>query len=178
MSAGDGAKGRRNYRWAQVSIEAVGPTPGSYQVLIRRHPRTGELAFFRCYSPAPASLNTVVRVAGLRWRIEESFQTAKGQVGLDQHQVRTWNSWYRWHSLVMLAHAFLAVAAARSQQHTPTTPALIRLSVNEIRNLFTALTATMHAIDHILHWSRWRRQHQARAQACHYRTRGHTLAGP
>jgi SRSO17 transposase len=40
------------------------------------------------------------------WRIEERFQTSKGLVGLDQHQVRRWRSWYRWTTLAMLAHAF------------------------------------------------------------------------
>jgi SRSO17 transposase len=51
----------------------------------------------------------LVRVAGRRWTIEESFQTSKGQTGLDEHQVRTWTSWYRWTTLVLLAHLFLAI---------------------------------------------------------------------
>lgn len=181
VSAGDGAKGKRLYRWARIAIdpgaESGGADSGVHAVLVRRHPRTKELAYFRCYSPIPVSPATFVQVAGLRWRIEESFQAAKGQLGLDQHQVRTWTSWYRWHTLVMLAHAFLAVAAAISRRERPSTPTLIRLSVNEIRKLFTTLTdtaRTLRPVAHILHCSWWRRQHQARARICHHKRRGHT----
>ena len=175
LSAGAGAKGRRNYRWAKITIDAVSPRVGEHTVLVRRHPRTGELAYYRCYSPTPAPLTALVRVAGLRWRIEESFQAAKSQTGLDEHQVRTWTSWYRWHTLVMLAYAFLTVAATISRRQTPTTPTLIRLSVNEIRKLFSTLArGTQATIGHVLHWSCWRRQHQARARIYHYRQRGHT----
>lgn len=176
VSAGDGAKGKRLYRWAKIAIDP-GTDAGTHVVLIRRHPRTKDVAYFRCFSPTPASLATFVRVAGLRWRIEESFQAAKGQTGLDEHQVRSWTSWYRWHTLVMFAYAFLAVATANSRRATPTTDSLIRLSVNEIRTLFTTLagiTRTVRSVAHVLHWSRWRRRHQARARTCHYKTRGHT----
>lgn len=175
LSAGTGAKGKRNYRWAQITIDTPGTRSAEHTILVRRHPRTGELAFFRCYSPTPVTRQTLVSVAGLRWRIEESFQAAKSQTGLDDHQVRTWNSWYRWHSLVMLAHAFLAVAATISRRRAPTTTTLIQLSVNEIRKLFTTLaTTTPAATKHTLHWSTWRRQHQAHARTCHYHRRGHT----
>ena len=79
--------------------------------MIRRHQRTGELAFYRCWTPCPVPLSTLVRVAGTRWTVEERFQTGKGLCGLDQHQVRRWRSWYRWVTLVMVAYAFLVVAA-------------------------------------------------------------------
>jgi SRSO17 transposase len=76
-------------------------------LLVRRHRRTGELAFYRCYSPQNVPLRELVRVAGRRWTIEESFQTGKGLAGLDEHQVRRWTSWRRWALLAMLAHALL-----------------------------------------------------------------------
>jgi len=143
-------------------------------LLIRRNDTTGELAFLRCYSPRPVPLRTLVAVAGQRWRIEESFQTAKGLVGLDQHQVRRWRSWYRWTTLAMLAHAFLAVATATERDTTPTPEGLIALTVNEFRRLFDALLlATNHTITTLLAWSRWRRKHQYRARQCHYRRREH-----
>ena len=138
--------------------------------LIRRTPATGELAYLRCYSPHPVPLSTLVRVAGQRWRIEESFQTAKGLVGLDQHQVRRWTSWHRWTTLAMLAHAFLAVATAIERDHAPAPAGLIDLTVNEFRRLFDALHLSgNHTIDTLLAWSHWRRRHQARARDCHYR---------
>lgn len=111
-----------------------------------------------------------MRVAGQRWRIEESFQSAKGLVGLDQHQVRRWTSWHRWTTLAMLAHAFLAVATAIERDHTPTPAGLIDLTVNEFRRLFDALLlGGTPTIDTLLAWSHWRRRHQARARDCPYR---------
>ena len=94
-------------------------TPGHHWLLIRRNDTTGELAYHRCYCPRPVPLQTLVSVAGQRWRIEESFQAAKGLVGLDQHQVRRWTSWHRWTTLAMLAHAFLAVATAGERDPQP-----------------------------------------------------------
>jgi hypothetical protein len=143
-------------------------------LLIRRNDATGEHAYLRCYSPRPVSLHTLVTVAGQRWRIEESFQTAKGLTGLDQHQVRRWTSWHRWTTLAMLAHAFLAVATATERDTQPTPAGLIALTVNEFRRLFDALLlVTRHTITTLLAWSRWRRRHQYRARQSHYRRRQH-----
>jgi SRSO17 transposase len=96
-SAGPGAKGHRYYDWALISISAG--QPGHRWLLIRRSRRTRELAFYRCYAPGPVPLATLVKVAGLRWTVEENFQASKGLAGLDQHQVRRWASWYRWVTL-------------------------------------------------------------------------------
>src|ERR1700691_5427318 len=93
--------------------------PGSPGLLPRRAPRTGELAFYRCYSPRPVPLATLVTVAGLRWTTEENFQASKGLTGLDEHQVRRWDSWYRWTTLAMLATAFLTIAAATEHARRP-----------------------------------------------------------
>ena len=145
---------------------------GCHHLLIRRNDATGELAYLRCYSPRPVTLHTLVAVAGQRWRIEESFQAAKGLTGLDQHQVRRWTSWHRWTTLAMLAHAFLAVATATERDTQPTPTGLITLTVNEFRRLFDALLlATHHTVTTLLAWSRWRRQHQYRARQSHYRRR-------
>ena len=147
---------------------------GRHHLLIRRNDRTGEHAYLRCYSPRPVPLHTLVAVAGQRWRIEESFQAAKGLTGLDQHQVRRWTSWHRWTTLAMLAHAFLAVATATERDHLPATTGLISLTVNEFRRLFDALLlAARHTITTLLRWSAWRRRHQHRARESHYRRREH-----
>lgn len=74
--AGAGAKGHRFYDWAVIDL--ADPRPGSRQLLIRRNRSTGELAYYRCYSPTPVPLTTLVRVAGSRWRVEEFFQSGKG----------------------------------------------------------------------------------------------------
>ncbi|GGW72558.1 transposase [Streptomyces xantholiticus] len=166
-SAGTGAKGLRFYDWAVADITDV--RPGHHQLLIRRNRRTGELAFYRCYSPAAVPLATLVRVAGRRWTIEETFQSGKGLAALDEHQVRRWTSWRRWVTLVMLAHAFLALTAAQEQARHPSPDGLIPLTCNEIQHLFTTLMVQpAHGPAHRLRWSDWRRRHQARARNGHY----------
>jgi SRSO17 transposase len=124
LSAGIGAKGHRWYDWALIDITDP-EAPGDHALLVRRSISTGELAFYRCYTPTPVPLSTLVAVAGRRWTIEESFQAGKGLTGLDEHQVRRWTSWHRWTVLAMLAHAFLAVMTATARAETPSPQGLI-----------------------------------------------------
>lgn len=167
LSAGDGAKGRRYYDWAWVTISD--PGSGCRWLLIRRNRRTGELAFYRCYCPHRVPLATLVKIAGLRWTIEENFQAGKGLTGLDEHQVRRWTSWYRWVTLTMLAAAVLTIAVAAEYGRSLSSAGLIPLTRNEIAHLIATLTISP-ARDpaHQLRWSHWRRRHQQRAQTCHY----------
>ena len=167
LSAGPGAKGHRWYDWAWVSIDPG--RPGHRWLLIRRHRRTRELAFYRCYSPRHVPLAALVKVAGRRWTVEEDFQAGKGLAGLDEHQVRGWTSWYRWVTLAMLACAFLAVAALTERTQRPAPAGMIPLTRNEIARL--AATLIIHpaaGTSHRLRWSAWRRRHQHTARACHY----------
>ena len=109
-SAGDGAKGPRVYDWALVEIRPLREPGKGYWLLARRSiAKPEELAYYVCYGPAGTTLEGLARVAGTRWAIEECFEAAKGQVGLDQYEVRRWDGWYRHITLVMLAHAYLAV---------------------------------------------------------------------
>ncbi|WP_455710874.1 IS701 family transposase [Streptomyces mutabilis] len=167
LSAGAGAKGHRFYDWAVIDLAE--PRSGSHQLLIRRNRTTGEVAYYRCWSPAPVPLATLVRVAGSRWRVEETFQTGKGLAGLDEHQVRRFTSWSRWATPAMLAHACLAVVRADEHARHPAPDGLIPLTCNEIQRLFTAFVRPMCDVAHRLGWSAWRRRHQARARASHYR---------
>ncbi len=143
--------------------------PGSRQLLIRRNRSTGELAYYRCYSPASVPLTVLVTVAGARWRVEEFFQSGRCLAALDEHRVRRCTSWSRWVTLAMLAHAFLAVV--RADEHTrPAPDALIPLTSNKIQRLFiTLVVRPVHDTAHRLGWSNWRRRHPARSQASHYR---------
>ncbi|MFD8968926.1 IS701 family transposase [Streptomyces sp. NPDC059568] len=174
LSAGRGAKGHRWYDWAQVAI-TVDNLAGHQHLLVRRKRSTGELAYYRCYSPRPVPLSTLVKVAGSRWTVEETFQSSKGLAGLDEHQVRRWDSWHRWVTLALLAHAFLAITTAlerrnQAQSDDGTSPdELIPLTCNEIQRLFTALIVQpVRELAHRLRWSTWRRRHQARARHSHY----------
>jgi SRSO17 transposase len=111
LSAGAGAKGPRLYDWVRLPIRPSSE-PGRYWLLVRRSLTDGELAHYLCFCPPTASLADLVAVAGARWAIEESFQTAKGEVGLDHYQVRRYDAWYRHITLACLAHAFLTVTRA------------------------------------------------------------------
>ena len=110
LSAGNGAKGPRVYDWRRVVIRPLREPGQGYWLLARRSlAQPEELAYYVCFGPADTTLEDLVRVAGTRWTIEECFEEAKGQVGLDQYEVRKWEGWYRHITLAMLAHAYLAV---------------------------------------------------------------------
>ena len=108
LSCGDGAKGPRFYDWALIATASP-----VHCLLVRRPVTGGELAFFTCHAPAGTPLSELVAVAGARWAIEECFQAAKNDTGLDHYQVRRYDAWYRHATLSMLALAFLTVTAAQ-----------------------------------------------------------------
>lgn len=88
-------QGRAGLRLAWIAITAPhGEAGGCHSLLVRRRISDGELAFYRCWTPQPAPLRLLVRVAGTRWNVETCFQTGK-TLGLDEPQVRRWDSWYR-----------------------------------------------------------------------------------
>jgi SRSO17 transposase len=113
-SAGHGAKGRRLYNWARIQLAAPAGSGAARWLLVRRSRRDGELAFYACFGPAETSLLGLVRVAGTRWAVEEGFQQAKNEVGLDHYEVRRWPGWYRHITLALLAHAFLVVTRTKA----------------------------------------------------------------
>jgi SRSO17 transposase len=113
VSCGDGSKGPRYYDWALITT-----TSPDRHLLVRRSltpDAMGKraLAFFTCHAPACTALAELVRVAGTRWAVEECFQAAKNETGLDHYQVRRYDAWYRHATLSMLALAFLQVCAAQ-----------------------------------------------------------------
>jgi SRSO17 transposase len=167
ISAGDGAKGNRYYDWAFIALPlAADQHAGHHWLLIRRNRTTGELAFYRCWSPQPVPLPQMVAVAGSRWRVEESFQAAKTGLGLDQHQHRRWRAWHRWTTLVIAAHAFLAAATTVSSTNAED---MIAITANELRRLFYALIIQpARRIADLIAWSIFRRRHQAAARTSHY----------
>ena len=114
ISAGAGSKGPREYHWARAAIRPLEDAEGYWLLARRSLSDPTDLAYYLCHGPERTPLRELVRVAGARWAIEETFQTAKGQVGLDQYQVRRYDSWYRHITLAMLAHAFLTVTTAQT----------------------------------------------------------------
>ncbi|WP_083472547.1 IS701 family transposase [Kibdelosporangium phytohabitans] len=127
MSCGDGAHGHRVYDWALVDIRPLRLTERGHWLLARRSlTDPTDIAYYVCFGPGETTLERLVRVAGSRWAIEESFQTAKNETGLDHYQVRGYAAWYRHITLSMAAAAFLVItreAAKKGAPHpVPTAP--------------------------------------------------------
>ncbi|WP_425465410.1 IS701 family transposase, partial [Nonomuraea mesophila] len=117
-SCGQGAKGHRFYDWAWITLGEH----GSHDWLLARRSISDpcEVAYYRCWSAGPAALTALVRVAGARWSIEECFQATKNEAGLDHYQVRKHIAWYRYVTLVMVAHVHLAFLSDSTTAPPPT----------------------------------------------------------
>lgn len=176
-----GSKGERACAWAWIAT-----TSPHHYLLIRKHLRTGELAYHYAFVPADrtATLMTLVRVACLRWPVEEGFEFSKDHFGLDHSQVRLYTALLRHIVLTLAALAVCAVTAAQARtrapapilpttpdQEPPDDPGLIALTVAETKRLFILVTRRFLPEAHHLHWLWWRRRHQARARWHHHRTR-------
>jgi SRSO17 transposase len=114
LSCGEGAQGERWYDWLWRPLRPAQRDGWLHALLVRRHPlRTDELAYYLVYCPADTPLGEAVRAVGSRWTIEEVFELAKGEVGLDQYEVRSWRGWQRHATLALLALAILAASSAK-----------------------------------------------------------------
>ena len=115
-SAGAGSKGPRWYDWA---LEPFGPVDGrgwQLWLLVRRHrERPEERAYYLCRGPAATPRGELIRVAGSRWTVEECFERAKGDCGLDEYEVRSWVGWFRQITLSMFALAMLTAIRSRAE---------------------------------------------------------------
>src|SRR3954447_20953684 len=107
--AGEGSKGPRLYDWAYLPCRGAPPGWATGLLVRRKLDGPDELTFYLTLAPEGTDLATLVRVAGTRWTIEGCFEAAKGEVGLDEYEVRSWTGWHRHVTLAMLAHAYLAV---------------------------------------------------------------------
>ena len=127
LSAGAGTKGLRLHDWcylelADLKVEELNSADQGLWtrgLLIRRHIADGDLAFFTTWCPAGTSIETLVAVEGHRWAIEDSFETAKNEFGLDHNESRSWHGWHRHVSMVMLAFAMMAAIRHRANPPPP-----------------------------------------------------------
>ena len=121
LSAGAGAHGPREYGWARVPVRTGAWRPGrGHWLLARRSLKDpGDIAYYACYGPRRSRLVDLAWTAGSRWHIEECFQQAKGEAGLDHYQVRSWRAWYAHITLSMLALAWLAASKAQALKGEP-----------------------------------------------------------
>ena len=140
LSAGEGTKGPRLHDWAYLPLahlgadEYVDAAEGLWTrgLLIRRHRADGELAYFSTWCPAGTPIETLVTIEGHRWSIEDAFETAKNELGLDHNETRSWHGWHRHVSLVMLAFAVLALTRHHANTAAEQTPT--RMSRNDARS--------------------------------------------
>ncbi len=110
LSCGDGTKGPREYDWARIRFNCPLAPEWERWLLVRRSiSDPTDLSYYVVFAKSGTCLAEMVSVAGTRWTIETSFETAKGEVGLDQYEVRSWTGWYRHITLALAAHAFLTV---------------------------------------------------------------------
>ena len=117
LPAGEGSKGPRLYDWARLRLLRLQSPPWDHWLLIRRSiSDPTDMAFYVTFGPHTTELQELAAVAGLRWTIEECFQSAKGETGLDHCEARSWRGWHRHMTLSMLALAFLAGLRARLKQ--------------------------------------------------------------
>ena len=181
-SAGTGSKGQRWYAWMWIATASP-----RHHLLVRRHLRSGELAFHYCYVPEgqPLTKTRLIRAAGLRWPVEEDFEFSKVSFGLDQCQARLYTAIQRHAVLVMAALAVCAVTAAHLTDRTdtqapppstpdqppPPEPGMIPLTVPEVKRLLAGVVQHPKPPGHDTHWRNWRRRHQARARWFHQRAR-------
>jgi SRSO17 transposase len=118
-SAGAGSKGPRWYEWAVVETNSLHEGWARWLLVRRSVENPQERAYYRVFAPVDTRLAQMVAVAGKRWAVEECFATAKGEVGLDQYEVRNWQGWHRHVTLALLAHAYLTVVRAQALGKTP-----------------------------------------------------------
>jgi SRSO17 transposase len=127
LSCGDGAHGPRRYDWVSIPVRRAFAHGRRGWVLARRSiSDPSEIAYYVCFGPRGTRLRELVRVAGSRWAVEESFQTAKNEVGLDQYQVRRYDAWYAHITLAMAAAAFLVATRATEAAKGAPTPTRTR----------------------------------------------------
>jgi SRSO17 transposase len=135
LSCGEGVQGERVYDWACRLLRPALQEGWGHALLARRHPtKPEEVAFYLVYAPEGTSLEAMVRAAGSRWAIEDTFKLAKGQVGLDHYEVRSWAGWHRHMTLALWALAILATEVARAKGGTLHHPAPLTSSPSACPN--------------------------------------------
>ena len=127
LSAGAGTKGPRLHDWCYLELADLQAEEFNDEIhglwtrglLIRRNIADGDLAYFTTWCPAGTPIKTLVSVEGHRWAIEDSFETAKNEFGLDHNETRSWHGWHRHVSLVMLAFAMMAAIQHQANKPMP-----------------------------------------------------------
>lgn len=134
LSAGAGSKGPRWYDWLRLELQAPAAPDFRRWLLVRRSiSDPTEVTAYVTYARIGTTLPQLVRVAGMRWTVEESIQTGKGEVGMDHYEVRSWTGWYRHITLAMWAQAFVSVV--RAERGMAVSPPKKRMNLHGVSSL-------------------------------------------
>jgi SRSO17 transposase len=171
LSAGDGAKGPRWYDW--LRLRGADPdSPGwTRWVLVRRNiSDPTDVTAYLVFAPEVTPLVELVRVAGSRWAIEVCFEAAKGEVGLDQYQVRSWRGWYRHVTLALWAQALLTVIRSATHEVAPgqkgaVTPTSSSLAACNVRPSGSLRGVSQRSVTSYGHWSSRLSERQPRSSS-------------
>ncbi len=121
LSAGMGSKGPRLFAWARIELAASEVSGWQRWLLVRQSMDEGakpaERAYVLVFAPVGTTLQEMVEAYGTRWTVEQCFEEGKGEVGLDEYEVRSWHGWFRHVTLSMLALAFLAALRANGEEN-------------------------------------------------------------
>ncbi|HEX6481633.1 MAG TPA: IS701 family transposase [Ktedonobacteraceae bacterium] len=179
LSMSEGTKGPRLFDWAAVPMLHRWEDDGCHWVLIRRSlTDPSEKAYYFVFAPKGTTLLEMVAAIGARWHIEEEFENGK-DLGLDHYELRSFTGWYRHITLVLVVLAFLTsiCATERFSPSPPARPAVLPLTVPEVRHLLAPLIwPSSSSACRVLAWSWWRRCHQSRASFFHTKRRRERLA--
>ena len=187
MRTGSGTKGTRHYDWAMPTVTSDdtpdGQDDGHSVLLARRHRYTGQLSYYRCWTPGPVPLSKLIATAVARWRVEEDHQLSKQVAGLDAGQVIRWKSWHRWTTICLLAYIYLAVVVAVQREHDAGSgpdAGLIPVTIPELLRLLRGIVIPPPRRDraHRPHWPARRRRHQHRARQAHQRWNAYAETAP
>jgi SRSO17 transposase len=139
LSAGVGSKGPRWYDWQRLGLSDPSEPRWKRWLLLRRSiSDPSDVTAYIVFGPARSTLTDLVRVAGTRWTVEEGLEAAKGEVGLDHYEVRSWTGWYRHMTMAMWAQAFLTVIRAESGAEVAPTKAQLNVETTSSLASFKA----------------------------------------
>lgn len=182
LAVSQGEKGPIEYDWAMVPVvESHHRVPGpDARLLVRRsNSDPTELAYYLSNAPKEYGLENLARVAAQRFTVEQCIQEAKDDTGMDQYEVRSWQSWHRHMTLTLMALAWLGSVRRRAEGSKSSISDLAPLTVTKVRRLLV-ITLPLPPYSKALHlaWSLWRRRRRTQARRSHYQRRARLNRDP
>ena len=155
ISTGNGTKGEKRFQWQSIEVNCADSERKKYLIFRRSLSNETEIRAYIAYGSMETKIEKFVKTAGIRWTIEMNFAEMKGETGLDQYEVMSYDGWYKHITLSCLAHAFLTV---------------LREQFQEIPDM-TAESEANFDFSFRMHSIKWKLRHQLTASVCHWKSR-------